>query len=177
MRVEATATTTANDKVWIFMVWVSLLGGLIAGKGGRKDIRGTTIPSDRVATSRHTKKRGKLKSDICGQISTSSCMGLSSRWPHVENHLCRGLFDERITRWDVHTFDISIRSQCGLVYSHIFVEKRLGNRPACKSGSTVLNRACLTRTPRQTNALKGTCWCLNPKRRKHLCRHLIVISV
>ena len=147
------------------------------GKRRSKDIRRTTIPSDRAATSHHTKRRGKRKSDTCGQISTSSCMGPSSKWPHVENHLCRGLFDERITRLDVHTFDTSIRSQCGRVSSHIFVEKRLDNKLACKSGLMVLNRACLKRTPRQTIALKGTYWCQNPKRRKHLCRHLIVISV
>ena len=136
-----------------------------------------TILLDIFATSRHTKKRGKFERDSYGQRKTSSMLAYASISPHGGSCLSRDLFDEMITRWDVHTFDTSIRSQCGLVYSHIFVVKHLGNRPACKSGSTVLNRACLTRTPRQTNALKGTCWCLNPKRRKHLCRHLIVISV
>ena len=36
MRVEATATTTANDKVWIFMVLVNLLGATLRERRSKR---------------------------------------------------------------------------------------------------------------------------------------------
>ena len=36
MRVEATATTIANDMVWIFMVWVNLLGATLRERRSKR---------------------------------------------------------------------------------------------------------------------------------------------